>query len=203
VELSEYILERLHEDGNFILYRGHANRADPSSILLLAPMSAHPTLDTLKRMDHEYSLRGELDAAWAARPVALSRYREQVMLVREDPGGEPLTRLIHEPMETLQFLRIAVGLAAALRALHQRQLIHKDVKPANILVDSVTQREPASARIQDGAARRARDDRGGPGKKERPRSGFIRGGGEVGIPPSTLDHRIKALNIDKRRFRFR
>jgi serine/threonine protein kinase len=41
-------------------------------------------------------------------------------------------------MELWQVLRIALGLAAALRELHQRQLIHKDVKPANILVDPVS-----------------------------------------------------------------
>jgi serine/threonine protein kinase len=138
VDLSAYVLERLHEDDQFILYRGHADRGDPPSILLLAPGSTHPTLETLKKIDHEYALRGELDAAWATRPLALSRYREQLALVRADHGGEPLSGLIRGPMEIRQFLRIALGLAAALRALHQRQLIHKDVKPSNILVDSVS-----------------------------------------------------------------
>src|SRR4029077_19431302 len=42
--------------------------------------------------------------------------------------------------EIRQFLRIAVGLAAALRQLHKRKLIHKDVKPSNVLVESVTGR---------------------------------------------------------------
>jgi len=135
VELSAYVLERLHEDDEFILSRGHAGRADPRSLLLLAPVSTRPTLETLKKIDHEYSFREELDGAWAARPFALSRYGEQLVLVRDDPGGEPLSRLIHGPMELGQFLRIALGVAAALRELHRRQLIHKDLKPANILVD--------------------------------------------------------------------
>jgi PAS domain S-box-containing protein len=43
-------------------------------------------------------------------------------------------------METRQFLRIAVGLAAALRQLHKQKLIHKDVKPSNVMVDIVTGR---------------------------------------------------------------
>jgi len=138
VELSAYVLERLHEDDEFILSRGHAGRADPRSLLLLAPVSTRPTLETLKKIDHEYSFREELDGAWAARPFALSRYGEQLVLVRDDPGGEPLSRLIHGPMEMGQFLRIALGVAAALRELHRRQLIHKDLKPANILVDSAS-----------------------------------------------------------------
>ena len=60
------------------------------------------------------------------------------MLILEDPGGEPLDRLLGEPMELRRFLRYAVGLAAALGKLHQQGLIHKDIKPANILVNSAT-----------------------------------------------------------------
>jgi len=58
------------------------------------------------------------------------------MLMLEDPGGVPLDRLLGEPMELSRFLRFAVGLASALGKLHKRGLIHKDIKPANILVDS-------------------------------------------------------------------
>jgi len=93
-----------------------------------------------QKIEHEYSLRRELEAAWAAHPCAVSRYHEQPVLVRQDPGGEPLSRLVRGPMEAGQFLRIAVGLTAALRELHQRQLIHKDLKPINILVDPVNGR---------------------------------------------------------------
>jgi PAS domain S-box-containing protein len=89
-------------------------------------------------LEHEYSLRSELDAAWAARPLALSKYKEQQALVLEDPGGQPLDRLMQGPMEISQFLRLAIGLAVALGHLHKRELNHKDVKPGNVLVDSAT-----------------------------------------------------------------
>jgi hypothetical protein len=41
-------------------------------------------------------------------------------------------------MELNRFFRFAVGLAAALGKLHQQGLIHKDIKPANVLVNSAT-----------------------------------------------------------------
>ncbi len=133
------MLEPLREDEEFILYRGrHRNQADVPSVLLLAPVSTHPRLETLKKIEHEYSFVNELDTTWAIRPITLSRYNEQRVLVLEDAGGEPLNRLIHGPMEMKQFLPFAVGLATALRQLHGRQLIHKDLKPSNILVDSAT-----------------------------------------------------------------
>src|SRR5208337_4912388 len=54
------------------------------------------------------------------------------------PGGEPLLRLLGRPWEITAFLRLAIGAATALAQLHQRGLIHKDIKPANVLVNSVT-----------------------------------------------------------------
>jgi PAS domain S-box-containing protein len=59
-------------------------------------------------------------------------------LVLEDPGGETLDRFLPGPMEMTQFLRFAVGSAAALSGLHEKELIHKDVKPANVLVNPAT-----------------------------------------------------------------
>ncbi|HEY1942297.1 MAG TPA: AAA family ATPase [Roseiarcus sp.] len=89
----------------------------------------------LDRLAHEYELRDELEAAWAAKPLALVREGGRTALLLDDPGGEPLERLIGAPMETESFLRLAIGLVAALGRAHQRGLVHKDVKPANILVN--------------------------------------------------------------------
>src|SRR5262249_22575329 len=141
IELSEYMLETIRKDGEFILYQGkHWNQTDgsPPSILVVTPVSERPALGSLRRMEHEYSLRDEIDPGWAARPLALAPYQGRTMLVLTDPGGEPLDRLLGRAMELTPFLRLAIGLAAALGRLHQRNLIHKDIKPANALANSAT-----------------------------------------------------------------
>jgi len=138
VVLSEYVLEPLRMDEEFVLYRGQHHLAETPSILLLAPVSSHPSLETFKKMEHEYSLRDQLDSTWAIRPQALSQHSGETALVLEDPGGEPLDLLIQGPMEMAQFLRLAVGLTSALGRLHKQDLIHKDLKPSNVLVNSAT-----------------------------------------------------------------
>lgn len=100
----------------------------------------HPTPESIHRLVHEYELKDYRDAAWALRPVELVRERGRTMLVVEYAGGEPLDRLVRQPLEIGLFLRLAVSLAAALGRLHGRGLIHKDIKPANVLVDSATAR---------------------------------------------------------------
>jgi hypothetical protein len=69
---SQVPLNILREDQEFILYRGeHSSRPGSASVLLLAPSSSKPSLQTLKKLEHEYSLRNELDSA-VGRPSARS-----------------------------------------------------------------------------------------------------------------------------------
>jgi serine/threonine protein kinase len=137
IELSRYVFETLREDGEFVLERGQGDR-DLSAILVVAPVSEHPVPEILERLEHEYALRDELDSDWAARPLTLVRREGRPIIILEDPGGEPLDRLVGQPMELSRFLRFAIRLAAALGKLHERGLIHKEIKPANILVNSAT-----------------------------------------------------------------
>ena len=132
-ELSSYVFSPLRE-GDIALYRGSGNGLAP--ILLVA--AEETSLGCVERLEHEYALRAELDADWAARPVALTHYNDRMTLVLEDPGGAPVDRLLGRPLDVSHFLRIAIPLAGALRRVHERGLIHKDIKPANILVDAAS-----------------------------------------------------------------
>jgi serine/threonine protein kinase len=138
VDLSGYSLETLREYGEFSLHRAPSQQPEPASILLLTLASTRPTTETLEKLDHEYSLRNELATTWAFRPRDLSRYDNKTVLLHEDPGGAPLHRLIQWPMEMTRFLHLAIGLATALSTLHEQGLIHKDIKPSNVLVGSTT-----------------------------------------------------------------
>src|ERR1700723_1401298 len=138
MEISRYIFEPLRRDDEFILYRSHSRLEEQTSLLLLVPVAARPPIETIRKIENEYSLRGELGDSWAVKPLTLSKYNGQTALVLEDPSGEPLNRLVHGPMELRRFLHLAVGLATVLDQAHKEGLIHKDLKPANILVNSST-----------------------------------------------------------------
>jgi predicted ATPase/signal transduction histidine kinase len=130
MDLSSYVFSSLR-DGDLALYRGCGQGLQP--ILMAVP--EHSSLACLKRLEQEYALRADLDAAWAAQPIELSRHRNRLALVLRDPGGTVLDRLLGRSLGMIEFLRIAISLAGAVRQAHKRGLIHKDIKPANILVD--------------------------------------------------------------------
>ena len=135
---SGYILVPLRGGADFTLYRGRQH-GNPSSILAVAPATEQPSSQSLRRLEHEYSLAAELDPAWAAKPLELARYEGRTILVLSDPGGEPLDRFLKrdqgQPLDLSRSLRIAIGLAAALGQVHLHGLIHKDINPENVLVD--------------------------------------------------------------------
>jgi len=133
-----YLLVPLRHSADFILYRGRQD-GNSSAVLAVAPTAEQESPQGLRRLEHEYSLAADLDPAWAAKPLALTHHEGQTVLILMDPGGEPLDRVIdqnkEQPLDLTRFLRVAVGLAKALGQVHRHGLIHKDIKPANVLVD--------------------------------------------------------------------
>src|SRR6516162_8929079 len=127
----------LWEDGERVFRRGWrlGDNGERRPVLIVVPAGDHPSRSSFDRLTHEFELRDELDGAWAVRPLDLVRDAGRTMLVLEEADGEPLDRLLGVPMEAGRFLCLAPPIAAALGKLHQRGLVHKDIKPANVLVD--------------------------------------------------------------------
>ncbi|MGF6304805.1 PAS domain S-box-containing protein [Paraburkholderia sp. WC7.3d] len=128
-------LHILWEDDERIFCRGRRQDDGGDNVLIARPAAEHPSPVSLDRLAHEFGLKDELDGAWAVRPLALVSEGGRTLLVLEDPGGEPLERLLGAPMEVGRVVGHAVGIAAALGKLHQRGLVHKDLKPAHVLVN--------------------------------------------------------------------
>jgi hypothetical protein len=99
----------LHDDEGILLCRACREGADGKRDVVLAvlPVAEHPTPQSLDRLAHEYGLKDELDGAWAAKPLELVQDRTRTILVLEDLGGEPFTRLMARPWRW-SFLRLAI-----------------------------------------------------------------------------------------------
>ena len=124
---SGYVLVPLRVGADFTLYRSRQD-GNPSSVLAVGVATERPSPQGLKGLEHEYSLAAELDPAWAAKPLALTRHEGRTILVLSDPGGEPLDLILErdqgQPLDLTRCLRISIGLAAALGQVHRRGLIH-------------------------------------------------------------------------------
>src|SRR5262249_38853286 len=136
-ELSESLFEPLWAEGEFVLSRSVRDAA-LAPLLVMAPVLAQPAPESLQRLAHAYALREALEPTWAACPLALGHHQGRPTLVLADPGGEGLARLVGPPRGRTPVPRLATGLTAAPGRLHASGLIHKDVKPANVLTNAAT-----------------------------------------------------------------
>jgi predicted ATPase/signal transduction histidine kinase/tRNA A-37 threonylcarbamoyl transferase component Bud32/DNA-binding NarL/FixJ family response regulator len=138
--LPGYILtETLDEGDENLIYRA-IQRVDETSVIIKILKAEYPTLEELSRLRHEYQVLQELiDVEGVIRPLGLENYQNRLALVLEDFSGISLQRFINEQQLSLKnFLFIAIQLASVLANIHDKQIIHKDIKPHNIIINTKT-----------------------------------------------------------------
>src|SRR5580698_526534 len=130
-------LQPLWDDGERLYCRTWRNNAEgvQQALMAVLPATEHPAPATFSRLAHEFALKDYLDGAWAARPLELVRSHGRTLLLLESQSTGTLDLLLGEPLELGTFLRLASAITHALGRLHERGLVHKDIKPANILLD--------------------------------------------------------------------
>ncbi|QYF93640.1 AAA family ATPase [Massilia sp. PAMC28688] len=132
------VTQRLRADGQFVLLRAR-RLADGMPVLLLG--AQHGCRDSRERIEREYALRGQLDPGFAAMPLALADSDCGHVLVLADSGASPLQIAPGAAMTARDFLPLALAITRALAQLHERDLVHKDLRPEHIL------RDPASGGV--------------------------------------------------------
>ncbi|WP_206072563.1 AAA family ATPase [Magnetospirillum sp. ME-1] len=121
-----------------MLWRAHSESL--GSALVMVPAEDEPSPRVLSRFRHEHALKDRLEADWAVRPTILVERGGTVEMLLEDPGGMPLDGILGDAaqagrgMDIPDFLVLAPRIAESLSRLHSRNIVHKDLRPANILV---------------------------------------------------------------------
>jgi predicted ATPase/signal transduction histidine kinase/tRNA A-37 threonylcarbamoyl transferase component Bud32 len=129
------ITESLAHGSRSTLYRA-IRSADGCSVVLkvLDPQRSRPK--DLERLQNEFEIGRLLDSTAVVKPLALETYQGMPALVLEDFGGRSLGELLGgAPMPMDRFLPLAMAIARAVSEIHQAGIVHKDVKPENILVN--------------------------------------------------------------------
>jgi serine/threonine protein kinase len=129
--LESLIREFLYLDGELGHYRATRPGGDETwRIVRPASLAAD---NALRRVEHEYSLAGKLLPEWSLHPLALLHSRDGPLLVLTDPGGSSLHQLPEGGQTIEGFLTLAAGAAAALGQAHGARLLHRDIKPCNLV----------------------------------------------------------------------
>ncbi len=134
--LSGYQLkETVHSGSKTVIYRGR-RETDNLSVIVKTLLCEHPSLEEIARLRHEYQILQPLQIPGIVKPYELKNYQHGLALVLEDVPGCSLIDAIATPTtSSIAFLKVAINLAQILGELHAQRIIHKDIKPHNILIN--------------------------------------------------------------------
>ncbi len=128
----------LHETDRILIYRALRD-LDRLPVVLKVLTPQHRPRD-MERLRHEYEITRAPEApACAPVPLALLTFQGMLALVMKDVGANSLDRQLGSPMEVGTFLLLAIRIAAAVADIHRRHLVHRDLKPQNILCHPQTE----------------------------------------------------------------
>ncbi|WOD39082.1 EAL domain-containing protein [Nodosilinea sp. E11] len=145
IELPGYsLLEQLHTGVKSLVYRGH-RVADGRAVVVKLLRSERPAPHELMQFRHQFTIARELHSPGIVQPYALMPYHQSYALVLEDFGGISLKQWLEQRwatgqtgLELLDFLDIAQQLTTILKYLNDHGIIHKDIKPSNLLINPGT-----------------------------------------------------------------
>lgn len=129
------LIEVVQEGVVTIIYRG-TRILDQKSVIIKIITADNPTIAEISSIRQEYLIGEKLEIEGIVKPLSIETYQNRLALVLEDFGGISLKKLLdQEPLDLPTFLNYVIQLTEALGHLHTHQIIHKDIKPKNIIVN--------------------------------------------------------------------
>ncbi|MBE9114729.1 AAA family ATPase [Lusitaniella coriacea LEGE 07157] len=136
VDIANYSLTRkIHQSSRSIIYQGCCNSRQQSAIIKVS-RSEYPSIEELEQFRNQYAIAKNLHLSGIVKPYSLENYRNGYALIMEDFGGISLVK--YNLSHLGEFLSVAIQLATILDGLYSAHIVHKDIKPSNILINPET-----------------------------------------------------------------
>jgi predicted ATPase len=135
------VVEKLQHNSKSIVYRATQNSGDfanhPRLVVIKLLSTEYPSYQELINFRHQYTIAKDLNIPGVLCLYSLEEHDRGYALVMEDFGGIALDQY-QQHLVLADILEIGIQLANTLQALGKHQIIHKDIKPANILIHPST-----------------------------------------------------------------
>jgi predicted ATPase/signal transduction histidine kinase len=138
------VTEEIYTGKQTSIYRA-LRAADRYPVTIELLRNPFPSFHELLKFRHKYEIGKDLDLPHVIKTLALEPYHNSYALVLEDCGSISLQSFLQQSgafgdrlPAVIEFLHIAIQIAEAMEGLYCQRVIHKDIKPANILIHPQT-----------------------------------------------------------------
>ncbi|MEG3919597.1 AAA family ATPase [Microcoleus sp. T3_A4] len=133
-----HLVEQLYCGSRTLVYRA-IRETDQLPVVIKLLNRDYPSFSELLQFRNQYTIAKNLRLPGVVEPYNLDSYRHSYALVMEDFGGISLRDYAQEASLTLaEILEIAIQITDILDGLYRNRVIHKDIKPANVLIHPKT-----------------------------------------------------------------
>jgi len=133
------IRELVYTGLKFSIYRGEEEKTQ-TPVFIKVLNAEYPEFIEVISLKNQYSIIQQIDHPHIIKCHSLVGYQQSYALILEDVGGISLSEYIKTTQLSLaEFLTIAIAIAQALEYLFEKHIIHKDIRPNNILFNPETQ----------------------------------------------------------------
>jgi serine/threonine protein phosphatase PrpC len=131
------IIRELHASSRSHIYLASDTESDALVAIKVPSIDLRDNAEYLKRFMMEEWVARRIDSPHVLKPCLQSRKRNYLYVATEFVDGQTLAQwMIDHPAPELETVRgIVEQIAKGLRAFHRKEMLHQDLRPANIMID--------------------------------------------------------------------
>ncbi len=133
---DSYRIEKVIHNGLYTQIHLATRLSDNTPVILKSPNPEVISDSTLQKLRNEFNLLNAMNSPNTIKAIQLLEDDGEITIVLEYFEAETVAEYIeNSPYNLLERLQIAIAISEALAEVHQKNIIHKDIKPQNILIN--------------------------------------------------------------------
>ena len=136
ISLTGYeIQNKVYESDESLVFSAVRNY-DSLPVTIKILNTNYPSPEESAQLKYEYEVTKDLEIEGIVKTYDILRYNNSYALIKQNFEGQPLSHLISNGLSIREFLEISISVTNTIDALHKNGIIHKDIQPDNIIINT-------------------------------------------------------------------